>query len=395
VAINVLLGVSGSVASYRAADLARNLMRAGADVRVCLTRGAMKFVTPQLFESLTGNPVLTDAFEEPVAGRMAHIDWARWASVVVVAPASANILAKLAHGVADDMLTTIVSATTAPLILAPAMNPQMYASQANVEALNTLVERGAFAVSPATGDVACGEHGQGKMASISTIEERILEVAQLTQSLKGKHVLVTSGPTREPIDSVRYLSNRSSGKMGAAVARASLSMGAEVTVIAGPSSVAYPLAATIHRVTTAREMLESALTQGEGADFIVGVAAVADFRPAEADEFKIRRSEQAPILKLIQNPDVIATLAETFTHARVVGFAAEPSVDFKEVQAKIKRKHLFAIAANDVSNREIGFDADQNELTLGFADGRIVKSGRMSKFRCAMWLLNEVQSKSF
>lgn len=383
----MLLGVCGSVASYRAADLARSLMRAGAEVRVCLTNSAARFVSAQLFEALTGNPALIDTFEEPVAGRMAHIDLARWADVVLIAPATANTIAKIENGVADNMLTTIASATTAPLVVAPAMNPQMYASEATHLALRTLAARGAIVVEPNEGDVACGENGQGKLAAISVICNETLAVLQTAKLLSGKRVLITSGPTQEPIDSVRFLSNRSTGKMGAAMVRAALLMGASVCVIAGPSDARYPLEAKVRRVVTAEQMLDAALEEGKGCDWIFGVAAVSDFRPAEPSSRKIRRSEQARSLELIENPDVIATLARTFPSAKAVGFAAEPSVDLDEVRRKIERKGLVGIAANDVSNPEIGFQSDENELQLVLANGTVLESGRRSKLQCALWLL--------
>jgi len=378
------------VAAYRAADLARDLMRAGCTVRVCLTDSAQKFVTPNLFEALTGQPALIDTFEEPEPGRMAHIDWARWASLILVAPATASTLARLAHGIGDDMLTTIALASTAPLILAPAMNPQMYASETNQQALTLLSQRAVSIVQPQEGDVACGEHGQGKLATNAAIVEEALTVLGASRKLEGKKVLVTSGPTEEPIDSVRFLTNRSSGKMGAAVARAALLMGAEVAVVAGPSSVRYPLQAEVVSVRTAEEMLEASRRLAPGRDLIVGAAAVADYRPADPSLTKIRRSEEPLVLKLLPNPDVIATLAQQNPGVRVVGFAAEPSGDLEEVKAKLSRKGLYAIAANDVSRSEIGFESDRNELWLVKKNGEPVTSGLKSKLACALWLLDQV-----
>jgi phosphopantothenoylcysteine decarboxylase/phosphopantothenate--cysteine ligase len=387
---NVLLGVSGSVAAYRAADLARELMRAGCAVRVCLTDAAQNFVTPALFEALTGEPALTDTFEEPIRGRMAHIEWARWASVVVIAPATLSTIAKISQGIADDMLTTLVSATAAPLVVAPAMNPQMYASEANRHALDLLAARAAVIVEPREGDVACGEHGQGKLAAIEAIRDRTLELLSFRQVLAGKKVLVTSGPTQEPVDAVRYLSNRSSGKMGAAIARAALLMGAEVTVIAGPSTAAYPLQATVVNVRTAEEMLASARRAAEGCHLIIGAAAVADYRPADPSPTKLRRQDRPIDLKLVPNPDVIATLALEFPRAKAVGFAAEPTASMDEVKAKLDRKALSAIAANDISRADIGFETDENELWLVTREREPESSGVRSKLGCAMWLLERV-----
>ncbi|HTQ08490.1 MAG TPA: bifunctional phosphopantothenoylcysteine decarboxylase/phosphopantothenate--cysteine ligase CoaBC [Fimbriimonadaceae bacterium] len=392
--MNLVLGVSGSVAAYRAADLARELMRSGFTVRVCLTDAAQKFVSPVLFEALTGQPCLIDAFEEPERGRMAHIDWARQADAIVVAPATANTIARIAHGIGDDMLTTLCLASTAPLVVAPAMNPQMYAGEAHQEALEKLRARAAVIVEPVEGDVACGEHGQGKLASIPEIVEAVKTVAGRSQKLAGQSVLITSGPTQEAIDGVRYLSNRSSGKMGAALARAALLMGAQrVVIVSGPVAVPYPLQAEVVRVVTACDMLEAAQNHAGEADWIIGAAAVADYRPAHPQPGKIRRSAEPLAVELTPNPDVIAELAK-LCRGKVVGFAAEPSGDLAEARAKIERKGLAAIAVNDVSRPGIGFESDRNALTLIMRDGTIASSGVMSKLACALWLIEAIASRA-
>jgi phosphopantothenoylcysteine decarboxylase / phosphopantothenate---cysteine ligase len=391
---NVVLGVSGSVAAYRAADLARELMRAGFTVRVCLTDAAQQFVTPILFESLTGQPCLQDTFEEPERGRMAHIDWARTADVLLIAPATATTLNKLAAGVGEDMLTTLALAYEGPIVVAPAMNPSMYGNEATQSALRVLAERGVQIVEPAEGDVACGEQGQGKLASTAAIVGEVIAMASRRRLLAGKKVLITSGPTREPIDGVRYISNRSSGKMGAALARAALLLGADVSVVSGPSSAPLPLRASVIRVETASEMLTAALPVVASADIVVGAAAVADYHVESPLAGKMRRSEAGVELKLVPNPDVIKALAATPGPAgrKVIGFAAEPSADLDVAREKIAAKGLDAIAVNDVSRGDIGFDAEQNELCLIFADGRQIASGKMSKLRCALWLLEQVQA---
>ncbi len=384
----MVLGVSGSVAAYRAADLAREMMRQGWTVRVCLTDSAQKFVTPALFEALTGQPCLTDVFEEPVAGRMAHIDWARQADVIAVAPATANTISKLAHGVADDMLSTLATAFTGSLVVAPAMNPAMYLHEATRGSLKLLAARAAVIVEPAEGDVACGESGQGKLASIERIVEAVRPVIERRTLLAGKRVLITSGPTQEPIDDVRYLTNRSSGKMGFALARGAQMMGAEVHVVSGPSSEAVPYGVALRRVRTAAEMLEACREAANGCDLIIGAAAVADYRPAERRKGKMRRSADDLELRLVPNPDIIAELAKG--GAKVVGFAAEPDSGTATAAEKIKAKGLFAIAVNDISRAEIGFDSDENELTLIYADGKSVASGKRSKLGCALWLLEQL-----
>lgn len=386
-----VLGVSGSVAAYRAADIARELMRSGFEVRVCLTDSAEKFVTSALFEALTGQPALKGVFEEPVKGRMAHIDWAKQADVIVIAPATANILAKLAAGTGDDMLTTIVLAYNGPLVIAPAMNPAMYAQTSTQEAVSTLFERGALFVEPEEGEVACGEEGQGKLASIQRIVDTVLEVSKRSVALEGRMVLITSGPTQEPIDEVRYITNRSSGRMGAALARAALAMGARVTVVTGPTNVPIPVDATVVRVMTAVEMLNAASAPGPGADLIFGVAAVADYRPAHPAKGKIRRDQMPRTLELAENPDIISELAKMAKpNAKVIGFAAEPDPQTEAGKAKLERKALWGIAINDVSRPDIGFESKDNELTLITREGDPKRSGKMSKLQCAFWLLEQI-----
>lgn len=388
--MNAVLGVCGSIAAYRAADLARELMRAGFTVRVCLTDAAKEFVTPTLFEVLTGQPCLTSAFDEPVVGRMAHIDWARQADVIVVAPATANTINKLATGIGDDMLTTLLLAATCPLVVAPAMNPQMYVNESTQEALKALAARAAVIVEPQEGDVACGEHGQGKLATIDQIVSAVRTVAAKGKLLAGKRVVITSGPTQEPIDEVRFLSNRSSGKMGAALARAALLMGAEVTVVSGPVHVVYPLQAKVVYVRDAVQMLAATVAESKGADVVIGAAAVADYRPAEPVAGKLRRTSENLVLTLVPNPDIIAQVARTYPSAVVAGFAAEPTSDISVAREKLARKGLSAIAANDISQSGIGFDSENNDLTLITPDRDPVSSGRKSKLECALWLLERI-----
>ena len=391
--MDAVLGVSGSVAAYRAADIARELMRNGFTVRVCLTDSAQKFVQPALFEALTGNPCLIEAFEEPARGRMAHIDWARQADIIIIAPATANTINKMAQGIADDMLSTITLATTKPIVIAPAMNPQMYANEVTQQSLEALEARGAYIVEPEEGDVACGENGQGKLASISSILYAVNEVATTSKILKGKKILITSGPTQEPIDDVRFITNRSSGKMGVALAKAALLMGAEVTIIAGPQEARIPLQLTVIKVKTALEMLEAMKEQAPQHDWIIGAAAVADYRLENPSSGKLRRSESSLQISLIPNPDIIAEAARLAPNAKVIGFAAEPSPDLSIAKEKIRKKSLFAIAANDVGNTEIGFDSSANAIDLIFADGNILHSGVRSKFQCAVWLLESIAQK--
>lgn len=379
------------MAAYRAADLARELMRRGATVRTCLTDGALRFVTPLLFETLTGEPCLVDTFEEPVPGRMAHIDWARWADVVVVAPATANTLTRLAFGHADDMLTTLVAATEAPLVLGPAMNPSMYAAANVQEALDRLAAAGAWRVDPTEGDVVSGETGPGKLASVQRLADETLAAAAPRDRLRGRHVLITTGPTQEPIDAVRYLSNRSSGKMGAALARIARQMGARVTVVAGPQRAILPAGLAIERVRTACEMEQAVRFHAATVDLAIFAAAVADYRPANPVAGKLRREAEMVQLALIANPDVAAVTAAAFSANAVrVGFAAEPGDDLEYAREKMRRKGLHAIAVNDVSQAGIGFESDDNALTLLTPSGEPQSSGLVTKLQCAAWLLDRV-----
>lgn len=391
---HLVLGVTGSVAAYRAADLARELMRRGFVVRATLTDGAKNFVTTDLFAALTGQPCLESAFDEPEPGRMAHIDWARQAEAVVIAPATANLLAKIAAGIADDMLTTILTVFEGPVFVAPAMNPSMFASEANQSALRTLRDRGVIILEPETGDVACGEFGQGKLATVTRIAESVEAHLVRSDQWRGKKVLITSGPTQEPIDMVRYVSNRSSGKMGSALARAALQLGAEVTVVSGPVRVAYPAGVRVISVRTAEEMLAAALPFARESDCIIGAAAVADYRPADPSQGKIRRTNEPLTMTLLPNPDIIATLARVAkSGAVVVGFAAEPSLDPQVAQEKMMRKGLAAIALNNVSEPGIGFESDDNSLTILWPDGATQSSARESKLRCALWFFEQLSAR--
>jgi phosphopantothenoylcysteine decarboxylase/phosphopantothenate--cysteine ligase len=385
---NIVLGVCGSIAAYRAADLARELMRAGFTVRVCLTDAAQKFVTPILFETLTGQPCLIDTFDEPERGRMAHLDWAKQAEMLLIAPASANTINKIANGIGDDMLTTIALAFEGRMVVAPAMNPAMYQHPETRASMEKLAARATAIIEPVEGDVVAGEHGQGKLADNRDIVSACIAIDAASDRLWGKKVLITSGPTYEPIDDVRFIGNRSSGKMGAALAQAALLMGADVTVIAGPSTAVYPRNAVLLKVRTAQEMLDAAKRESEGVDLFIGAAAVADYRVEKPVEGKIRRSGESLKLELVPNPDVIAELAKL--GARTIGFAAEPSLDLSAAKEKLARKKLYAIAHNDVSDPSIGFESDRNRLTLINADGTSAESPFASKLQVALWLLERV-----
>lgn len=385
-----ILGVTGSIAAYRAADVARELMRAGFEVRVCLSHAALHFVTPALFEGLTGHPCVTHAFDEPERGRMAHIDWAREANVLVVCPATANAIAHLAEGKGLDMFTTLALATDAPLVICPAMNPHMYAHPATQASLQTLRERGAYIVEPQEGDVACGEYGEGKLATTERIVRETLEAATSSELYRGLTVVITAGPTYEPIDPVRYIANRSSGKMGYALADAARRMAAEVRLVSGPTHLRAHPSISVERVTTAEEMLAATLEAAAAANLLIGAAAVADFKPANPSKEKIRR-ESDLTLSLVPNPDILATVAAQRPELTIVGFAAEAGLDENSARNKMEAKGLAAIFLNDVSRPDVGFDSDENEGVLLLRGGESVRFEKAPKSRIAWKLLEQVR----
>jgi phosphopantothenoylcysteine decarboxylase/phosphopantothenate--cysteine ligase len=367
-------------------------MRSGFEVRACLSRSATEFVTPALFEALTGKPVLTNVFDEPVKGRMAHIDWARDARVLLVCPATANAIAVLANGASEDMFTTIAQASRATMIIAPAMNPDMYSSIPNQENLARLRDRGAIVVEPLEGEVACGEQGQGKLASVDAIVAAVRESAFRSDLMKGKRIVITAGPTRESIDPVRYMSNRSSGKMGYELARACVQMGAHVTLISGPVALTAPAGAEVVRITSANEMKDAVLNAIPNADLLIGAAAVADYRAANTEPDKMKKSNVIEI-RLVENPDILSEAHQTRPDLPIVGFAAETTNHEVSAKTKIEKKGLFAIAMNDVSRDDIGFDSDKNEVVLYFADGEVTPIPKSSKFNVAVEMIERIAKR--
>ncbi|MBY6187948.1 bifunctional phosphopantothenoylcysteine decarboxylase/phosphopantothenate--cysteine ligase CoaBC [Marinobacter hydrocarbonoclasticus] len=367
---NILLGVSGGIAAYKAPILVRRLREQGANVRVVLTKGAKAFVTPMSLQAVSGHPVVDDILDPATESAMGHIDLARWADAVIVAPASANLVARLSAGMADDLLTTACLATTAPLYLAPAMNQQMYLHAATQANLSTLERRGVTLWGPDSGDQACGEVGPGRMWEPEAIVAATIEaLADPVKPLAGKKVLLTAGPTREALDPVRFLSNHSSGKMGFALAEQAVAMGAEVTLVSGP--VALPTPSGVRRidVESAEEMLEAVMQSLPGQDIFIGCAAVADYRPVAVADNKIKKSNERMVVELVRNPDILATVAQQSPRPFTVGFAAETDNVEQYARDKMARKGLDLIAANDVSKPGQGFNASHNALTLYWPEG--------------------------
>ncbi|MCC7515825.1 MAG: bifunctional phosphopantothenoylcysteine decarboxylase/phosphopantothenate--cysteine ligase CoaBC [Pseudomonadales bacterium] len=365
----VLLGITGGIAAYKAAELVRRIQDCGATVRVIMTAGAMEFITPLTLQALSGNPVHTTLLDPEAEAGMGHIELARWADVLLVAPASADFMARLAQGQADDLLSTVCLATAAPVCLAPAMNQGMWrnaATQMNAEQLRA---RGIELWGPAEGVQACGDVGLGRMLEVDELLQKLAARFE-TGLLAGKRVLITTGPTREAIDPVRYISNHSSGKMGFALARACASAGALTTVIAGPVSLPTPSRVRRVDVVSAQDMFDAVMAEVEQCDIIIATAAVADYRPKNIAEQKIKKqSSDAMTLELVKNPDIIASVAALLNAPFVVGFAAETQNVEAYARDKMQNKKLDMIVANDVSQPGLGFSSDDNAATVFWKEG--------------------------
>lgn len=358
----VLLGVTGSIAAYKAVDLASKLTQAGAAVDVVMTKAATEFVTPMTFRSITQRPVASDMFAAPSEFEIEHIALAERADMVVIAPATADIIAKLAAGIADDLLCCTVLTTRAPIILAPAMNVNMYENQITQDNLSKLRSRGFNIVDPAYGSMACGVVGMGRLADIEDILAVIRQVLGRKGDLAGKHAVVTAGGTQEPIDPVRHITNRSSGKMGYALAEAARDRGAKVTLVSAPTSLPDPIGVETIRIQTALQMREAVLSAVPSADVLIMSAAVADYRPAATSESKLKKEASSKIvLELTRNPDI---LSEVKGNLIKVGFAAESEGLIQNATAKLKEKSLDLIVANDITAGDSGFEVDTNKVVL-------------------------------
>ena len=382
----ILLGITGGIAAYKSAVLCRDLKRLGAEVRVIMTSAAVRFITPLTLQALSGHPVNSDLFQAETDHGMSHIELARWADLIIIAPASANTIARLAHGQADDLLTTTVLASDAPLYLAPAMNSLMWrhlATQANIELVTS---RGVKILGPAEGDQACGEQGMGRMLEAEQIAEHMQQLLQ-NELLAGKNIIVTAGPTWEALDPVRGLTNHSSGRMGYALASALQDAGAAITLISGPAALHSPYGVNCIRITSAEEMAESVMANIATCDIFVGVAAVADYRPVVSAEQKIKKNSETLTLALVRNPDILAMVAALDNAPFTVGFAAETENVTSNAEKKLTAKGIDMIAANPVSGDNSAFNSDSNELTL------IDKNGISHLSRCSNPLLAQKLTK--
>lgn len=390
---HILLGVTGGIAAYKSAELIRRLKDHGADVRVVMTTAAMEFITPLTLQALSGNPVHTTLLDPEAEAGMGHIELARWADLILVAPASADFMARLANGRGDDLLTTLCLATAAPIALAPAMNQGMWRDPATQANTATLTARNIALFGPAAGEQACGDVGPGRMLEAEELAACAAKVFN-SRLLDGIHMTITAGPTREAIDPVRYISNHSSGKMGYALATAAADAGAIVTLISGPTNLPCPERVTRVDVISAQNMLDATEATLGKCQLFVGCAAVADYRPANTAEQKIKKDGDTMRIDLVRNPDIVSTVAHHSARPVTVGFAAETQDLMRYARGKLENKNLDLIIANDVSNTAIGFNANDNAVTAIWKEGEL-SIAQMGKNQLAAQLVALIAKQFF
>ncbi len=360
----ILLGVTGGIAAYKSADLVRRLQDQGADVRVVMTPAATEFITPLTMQALSNHPVSVDLLDTDTESVMGHIELARWADLIVIAPATADFIARMAFGHGDDLLSTICLAASCPIALAPAMNQAMWGKQNTQDNLESLIKMGVLILTPGSGLQACGEIGEGRLMEVADIVDHVINIFP-SDILTGKHVLITAGPTREAIDPVRYISNHSSGKQGYAIAAAALEAGARVTLVSGPTSLSPPERAKFVPVQSAEDMMHAVMQALHDTDIFIGVAAVADYRPVTISQQKIKKQDSDELtIQLTKNPDILATVASHTPRPFVVGFAAETERLVEYATQKLTKKKTDMIIANNVADTSIGFNADDNETIV-------------------------------
>ena len=386
----IVLGVTGGIAAYKAAELVRELVRRGAKVRVVMTDHACKFVTPLTFETLSGNPVATELFWVPGEFEIGHIALAEFAELVVIAPATANIIGKMAAGIADDLLTTVLLATDTPILICPAMNAKMYANSIVKENLARLVSRGHTILEPGYGELACRVEGQGRLAEPQEIAEEIEAILTL-KDFQGEHVLVTAGPTQEPFDPVRFISNYSSGKMGYALAVMARRRGAAVTLVSGPTELPVPRGVAFVPIRTALEMRDAVLAHLAEATVVIKAAAVADYRPAVCEPVKIKKKEGSLTVHLERNPDIISEIADRKGDRIVVGFSMESDHLLENASKKLIAKGMDFIVANDVTEPGAGFRGDTNVISILDREGGVEAFPLLNKMDVAGVILDRVK----
>ncbi len=388
----VIVGVTGGIAAYKAAELVRLLVNEKIVVRVAMTRSATRFVTPLTFEALSGNRVVYEMFDQE-GTVMDHIRWGQDSDLIIIAPATADFIGKMAHGIGDDFLSTCVIAATAKILVCPSMNDRMFMNPAVQENLGVLRKRGFIVLEPGQGELACGTNGPGRLPEPVEILEQAKSLLS-DQDLSGRKILVSAGPTVEPIDPVRYISNRSSGKMGYALARAAARRGAEVILVSGPTSLKAPVGVTFCSVKTADEMHRLVFENRGGCDIVIKAAAVSDYRPRECAGQKIKKGAESLSLELIRNPDILACLGETKAASPciLVGFAAETENLLANAEKKLKAKNLDMIVANDVSSNDAGFETDTNRVKFIYRDGRVEDAPLMTKDEVADRVLDRAMA---
>lgn len=393
---NIVLGVSGGIAVYKAAELSRLFVKDGILVRVVMTKAATQFVVPLTFEALTNSPVYSDMFVSRADSPIQHVVLAKWASLLVIAPATANIIGKIASGIADDLLSTLALAVSCPVVIAPAMNSEMFGNIAVQDNLRTLRQRGFAVMQPDFGELACGTTGEGRMpepeAIFRFVKKRLTSFRK--QDFRGVNMLVTAGPTREPLDPVRYLTNYSTGRMGFAVAQAAVERGSKVTLISGPTAIAPPAGVTLIRVETALEMSQAVMEHFARTDVVVKTAAVADYRPFHKKEQKIKKAENSGeiVLKLLRNPDILAELGARKGNRIIVGFAAETEAVLENAACKLEKKNLDLIVANDLTEKEAGFAVETNKVKIIDRKGGIQELDVAPKADIAHIILDRIHS---
>jgi len=391
---NILLGVTGGIAAYKSAEIVRGLKKAGSSVRVVMTQSAKEFITPLTLQALSGNPVSTDLLDVEAEAAMGHIELARWADAILIAPATANTLAKLSSGRADDLLSSITLAFDGPIGLAPAMNQAMWKDERTQSNIQNLEHKNFSLYGPGAGEQACGDVGLGRMLEPSEIIELFASLFE-AGTMSNKSILITAGPTQEPIDPVRYLTNRSSGKMGYALAEAAVEAGAQVTLVSGPVNIEPPARCNLVSVKTAEEMYEAVIHHIKKKDIYIGTAAVADYSPTKVEGSKIKkdRSNSPLILEMKENKDILKEVSELEDKPYMVGFAAETDDLLENARKKLETKKLDLIIANDVSDKSIGFDSNENEVTLITSSEELLLD-RDSKKKIAKKILEFISSNS-
>lgn len=389
----IVLGVTGGIAAFKAAQLTSNLIKKGYDVEVIMTKNATEFIAPLTFESLTKHNVMVTTFDKVADRSVKHISIAQRADLFVIVPASANVIAKVAHGIADDMLTTTFLAATCPKVICPAMNTNMFENPITQHNLELLSSYGYHIIQPAVGFLACGDTGKGKLEDINIIEERITHLLTTSQVLKGKRVLVTAGPTQEALDPVRYITNHSTGKMGYEIARAASNMGASVTLISGPCHLSTPAGVTRIDIKSAKDMFEACKAEYETCDFIIKAAAVGDYRPEVVADEKIKKDEASMMIRFVKNQDILAYLGEHKKEGQVLcGFAMETQNLIENATKKLQKKNCDMIVANNLRTKGAGFASDTNVATIIHQD-HIETLEKMSKYELGCKILKTMLEK--